>query len=349
VAPAAPNPAATPGAPPVGGGIWTPLADWSTRRLVLVAALGLAAAVLLVVTLMIASGPVEVFTGDFADPSVLVVGPLEVYAYATNTPHDNVPVLRGSLIDGVTEIGNALPRLPAWSGPGFVWAPSVRRAAPDRYLLYYATVARSNGLECLSVATGTRPQGPFVDDSTAPLECQTALGGSIDPTTVTDGGTTYLLWKSDGSCCAKPSAIWAAPLSADGLRIAAPPVSVLTATQPWERGVVEGPSMITDGDRFDLFFSGGEWNTAGYAMGYAVCTTPLGPCRLPSPDPFLTSRGGQEGPGGGEAFLGPGGAPWIVYSAWTGGRVGYAAGGSRSLFVSPLDLSGTVPRLGSGF
>ncbi len=162
------------------------------------------------------------------------------------------------------------------------------------------------------------------------------------------GATTYLLWKSDGSCCARPSDIWSAPLTPDGLEVAAPPVSVLAATLPWERGVVEGPSMIADGSQFDLFFSGGNWNTADYAMGFATCTTPVGPCRLASPDPFLTSRGGQNGPGGGEVFRGPGGAPWIVYSAWTNGRVGYATGGSRSLFVSPLDLSGPVPRLQAG-
>ena len=326
----------------------TPLSGWSTRRLVLVAALGLAGVVLIVVTLLIASGPVEVFSGDFADPSVLVAGPFDVYAYATDTPRHNVPVLRGNLVDGVTLVGDALPHLPAWSGPGFVWAPSVRRAAPARYLLYYATVDRSSARECLSVATGSRPEGPFVDGSTAPLECQPALGGSIDPTTVTDGGTTYLLWKSDGDCCGEPTAIWSAPLTADGLHVAAVPVSVLTATQPWEHGIVEGPSMIPVGTGFDLFYSGGVWDTAGYAMGFASCSTPVGPCRLPVPGPFLTTRSGQEGPGGGEVFRGPAGAPWIVYSAWTNGRVGYAAGGSRSLFVSPLDLSGTVPPLRAG-
>ena len=101
--------------------------------------------VLVVTTLLIVSWPVEVFSRDFADPSVLIGGQLDAYAYATNTSHDNVPVLHGNLIDGVALVGDALPRLPAWSGPGFVWAPSVRRAAPGRYLLYCATVERSSG------------------------------------------------------------------------------------------------------------------------------------------------------------------------------------------------------------
>jgi hypothetical protein len=54
------------------------------------------------------------------------------------------------------------------------------------------------------------------------------------------------------------------------------------------------------------------------------------------------------GPGGGDVFLGPIGHPWIVFAAWTDGRVGYAVSGRRSLFASPLDLSGMVPRLGAG-
>jgi len=324
---------------------WSPLTTWSRRRQVLVAAFGLVGTVVIVVTFVIASGPVEVFSGDFADPSVFVTGPTGVYAYATDTAQDHVPVLHGSLFSGVRLVGDALPRLPTWSAPGFVWAPSVREAGPERYLLYYATLERTSGRECLSVATGTRPQGPFVDDSTAPLECQPDLGGSIDPTTITVGTSTYLLWKSDGDCCGRPTAIWSAPLSPDGLRVAAAPVSVLTADRPWEHGVVEGPSMIRTGSGFDLFFSGGVWDTPGYAMGVAACTSPLGPCRTTSSQPFLVSRPGQQGPGGGEVFRGPAGAPWIVYAAWTGGRTGYAAGGARSLFVSPLDLSGPVPVL----
>ena len=125
-------------------------------------------------------------------------------------------------------------------------------------------------------------------------------------------------------------------------------MSVLAATQPWEQGDVEGPSMITDGSRFDLFFSGGNWDTVDYAMGFATCATPVGPCRPPSPDPFLASREGQDGPGGGKEFRGPGGARWIVYSACTNGHVGHAAGCSRSPFVSPLDVCGPVPRLQVG-
>ncbi len=325
-----------------------PLRRWPTRRLVLVAAFGLAATVAIGLTFVLASGPVEVFAGDFADPSVLVVGPLDVYAYATDTAHVHIPVLHGTLTGGVTVVGDALPHLPAWSGSGYVWAPSVDRTGPDRYLLYYATLQRSSGHECLSVATATEPQGPFHDDTTAPLECQADLGGSIDPATIADGATTYLLWKSDGSCCGLPSAIYAAPLSADGLRVVGTPRWILTATRPWEQGVVEGPSMIREGPTFELFFSGGDWESDTYAMGSAACVTPEGPCRLSAPGPFLASGGGRQGPGGGELFLGPGGHPWLVFAAWTGGRVGYADGGRRSLFVSPLDLSGPVPRLGAG-
>ncbi len=341
----------TPPPPPRGGvstrarSVLRAPAAWPTWRLVLVAALALVASFVIVLALILASGPVEVFSGDFADPSVLIVNPFEVYAYATNARGDNVPVLRGTLVGGVTLVGDALPRLPRWSAPGSVWAPSVRQTGPDAYFLYYATRDRRTRRQCLSVAQGTQPQGPFHDDSASPFECQAKLGGSIDPATVTVGRTTFLLWKSDGDCCGLPTALWSAPLTADGLRLAAPPVMILGATQAWEYGIVEGPSMVTVAGRFDLFFSGGQWNTSGYAMGVATCASPLGPCHTTSSGPFLSSRPGQEGPGGGEVFLGPAGHSYIVYAAWTNGHVGYAGGGSRSLFASAINLDRPVPVL----
>ena len=41
--------------------------------------------------------------------------------------------------------------------------------------------------------------------------------------------------------------------------------------------MVEGPSMVLAGDRHLLLYSGGNWNSAGYAVGYAVCDGPAGP------------------------------------------------------------------------
>ena len=69
------------------------------------------------------------------------------------------------------------------------------------------------------MATATQPQGPFVDRSTAPLECQPALGGSIDPASFIDtNGSLYLLWKSGGPGSSK---IWSEQLDPAGTAFAA--------------------------------------------------------------------------------------------------------------------------------
>ena len=105
--------------------------------------------------------------------------------------------------------------------------------------------------------------------------------------------------------------------------------------------------MIPVNSQFDLFFSGGPFDSSDYSMGYAVCSSPTGPCHQPSPEPFLTSHAGQSGPGGGEVFLGTGGKADIVYAAWTNGKVGYSSGGVRSLFAAQMDLAGVQPALSS--
>ena len=102
---------------------------------------------------------------------------------------------------------------------------------------------------CISRATSTSPSGPFVDDSSAPFICPTAQGGAIDPSIfTTSSGTPWLLWKSDGDCCHRPTHIYSQQLSPDGLSTVGPPHELIGATQAWEGGLVEAPSMVQSGE-----------------------------------------------------------------------------------------------------
>ena len=126
------------------------------------------------------------------------------------------------------------------------------------------------------MATASQPQGPFRDQSTAPLECQKSLGGSIDPSSFIDtNGTPYLVWKSGGPGSSK---IWSEQLAPSGTAFApgASPTSLLVPDQAWEGGTVEAPDLVTTGGRYFLFFSGNDWNSANYAVGVATC---IGPAR----------------------------------------------------------------------
>jgi Glycosyl hydrolases family 43 len=280
-----------------------------------------------------------VYPFDFPDPSVMVVGQT-FYAYATNSVAGNIQIIESSDLVHWTAVGNALPRLPAWASANFTWAPAVA-LIHGKFVLYYAADVAGSGNECISVATSRAPQGPFTDKSTAPLECQTSVGGSIDPASFIDtGGTPYLLWKSGGPGSAK---IWSQQLDPSGTSFSpgTSPTQLLGPDQPWEAGTVEAPNLVTAGGRYYLFFSGNDWDNASYAVGVATCNGPLGPCSDATPNPILSSGPGVSGPGGESVFADTAGNFWIAFHAWVPGAVGTP--NSRDLYLRRLSFSGAAP------
>ncbi len=289
-----------------------------------------------------------VYPFDFPDPDVLLVGDT-YYAYGTNSVAGDIQIIDSTDLVHWGVVGNALPTLPGWAVPGATWAPGVVQVGGTFDLYYAAKVAGpGGGEECISVATATVPEGPFTDSSTAPLECQPTLGGSIDPSPFVDtDGTLYLQWKSDGSGD-QPATIWSEALDAAGTAFAAgptaTPTALLVADQPWEAGVVEAPDLVHLEGRYLLFYSGNSWDGADYAVGVASCAGPLGPCTEPSARPVLSAGAGVDGPGGESVFTDTSGAAWIAFDAYVPGAVGYP--NSRDLYLRPLDPSGAVPVVG---
>src|SRR5205823_6172433 len=108
---------------------------------------------------------------------------------------------------------------------------------------------------------------------------------------------------------------------------------------------IENPSMIdANGDHW-LVYSGAYWATSRYAMGFAHCGGPLGPCTDDSTRrPWLASQGGVVGPGGGAVFGGPDGVLRLVYHAWSGG-VGYSSGGRRVLYIETIGVNSNGPTI----
>jgi beta-xylosidase len=282
-----------------------------------------------------------VYPFDFPDPFVLRVGGT-YFAYATNSAEGNIQIISSTDLSHWTAVGNALPRLPRWAAPNATWAPSVRQMGGTFVLYYSAVVAGPGGGEqCISAATATRPQGPFTDSSTLPLECQSSLGGSIDPFSFVDAsGVSYLVWKSNGGS-GQPATIWSQALNAAGTGLAgAGPSRLLGPTLPWEAGVVEAPDMVLEGGHYFLFFSGNNWNSSAYAVGMATCSGPLGPCALSTSQPILASDSGTAGPGGESVFADSSGQWWMAFDAWVPGAVAYP--NSRALYLRRLTFSGST-------
>jgi Glycosyl hydrolases family 43 len=287
-----------------------------------------------------------VYPFDFPDPDVLQVGGT-YFAYATNSVGGNIQIIESTDLTTWKAAGNALPQLPPWASPDGTWAPSVIHLG-NTFLLYYAAIARGiqEGVECISVAISSQPQGPFVDSSTAPLECQPTLGGSIDPSAMLDsGGGLFLQWKSVGGSA--PATIWSQQLAPSGTSMApnTSPVPLLSPDERWQSATVEAPDLVETDGHFLLFYSGNNWGTSAYGVGYANCSGPLGPCTDASTQPILASTSDVSGPGGECAFTDASGSTWIAFAAWTPGQVGYPY--SRKLYVRQLDLSGAVPSIGN--
>ncbi len=285
-----------------------------------------------------------VYPYDFPDPFILPVGGT-YYGFATNSVAGNIQIIRSTDLAHWTTMGDALPHEAAWASPGATWAPSVLQRG-STFVLYYSAVYAPTGEQCISEAVATQPQGPYADSSTLPLMCQTALGGSIDPTPFVDaGGTPYLMWKSQGGG-GQPPTLWSQQLTPDGTGLVpAAATPLLAPSQSWEDGVVEGPSMVLVGGQYLLFYSANDWKTADYAIGVARCAGPLGPCRESSAQPLLASQPSFSGPGGPSVFSDGQGRLWMAFHAWLPGHVGFP--NSRLLFIRPIAVTGDVTTVGS--
>jgi beta-xylosidase len=280
-----------------------------------------------------------VWLGDFPDPFVLVTDSA-YYAYATNVGRANVPVLRSRDLLHWSSAGDALPVLPSWaeSGRRLTWAPAVAKVGSS-YLVLFSARDRRSGRQCIGRAESAEPAGPFRDTGGTPFLCQPELGGSIDPSLVRDeDGVWYLLWKSDGNCCGLDVRLWAQRLDAAGTSLVGPRVALLDRDRAWEGALIEGPTMWREQGAWHLLYSANLWDTDRYAVGYARCESPLGPCRKQGRAPVMQSDAETAGPGGPEVFADRDGGRWVAYHGWGADAVGYRESGVRSLRLARVEV-----------
>jgi hypothetical protein len=283
--------------------------------------------------------------GDFPDPFVLVVG-TGYAAFATNRGSVNVQVRASEDLATWEPRPDALPVLPPWAQQGWTWSPAVIERE-GTFVMWYAVREPRSGRQAISTAVGADAFGPYDDRSDGPAVFQLEEGGSIDPSTFVDvDGQPYLLWKSDANALGRPSALWGQRLSADGRSLEGDPVLLLAHDRRWERPLVEAPSMVVALGRHWLIYSAGRWESAGYGMGLAVGPGPLGPFdKMARRRPWVGGDASGAGPGGQEAFVDLSGAVRLAYHAWHPQRVGYRAGGERTLRIGYLDFSTGTPVL----
>ena len=285
-----------------------------------------------------------VYDVDFPDPFVLRVG--ETYhAYSTNNAEANVPTLRsGDLVDW-KKGEDAMPRLAPWVTPGQTWAPEVLRREGGGYVLYYTAASTAEGRQCLGHAVSDSPEGPFVDEAEKPFVCQAREGGSIDASPFLDGdGELYLLWKNDGNAVGRDTYIYSQRLSTDGLDLHGNPVRLFKQDAEWEGELVEAPVMWRRDGEYYLFYSANAYYNKSYAVGYATCEGPRGPCEKAADNPILKTADGAVGPGHNAVIEDGDGKTWVAYHAWPPDAVGSVYPG-RTLWLDRLTWKGGRPTI----
>lgn len=231
---------------------------------------------------------------------------------------------------------------PRWAD-GRYWAPDLEQLG-DQYLMYYSARLKGHRRHCIGVAVSNSPDGGF-HDLGEPL-IDEGGAGAIDPALLKIGDQLFLFYKREG----KPSFIFGAPLSADGLQVAGSEVELLRSRPAgWEHGVIEGPTPIYLGNTTYLLYSEGHYYSPGYAEGEAELAAsplgpyspggPLGPYLRVSTTPVLHGTGNWVGTAGGSIVV-DGSQLLLAYAAFRPGQPSLR----RLLFIRELALEAGVLR-----
>lgn len=310
-----------------------------------------------------------VYPGYFADPAVIRSN--GVY-WAFGTGHGpeadgrQFPILRSPDLVNWTYVGGALPPLEPENGQPFTayWAPEVAEKDGAFYLYYSAATAGRDETHRLRVAISTNPAGPFRDLGKVPLPEPFADAFCIDANPFRDPkeGKWYLFFATDFFDARVGTGTAGFELAADMRTPTGKGVTIVRASADWmiyERNrplygktwdawhTVEGPYVWPHADadgrlRYYCFYSGGNWQTPAYGVGFAVADHPLGPYtdtwNQQGPVVLRGSDPNFLGPGHNSVVVGPDGSEFIIYHAWDAKRT------ARRMCIDKLVWTAEGPR-----
>lgn len=205
----------------------------------------------------------------FGDPFIMLYDGV-YYAYGTSSPEG----IRVFVSDNMKtwsdpEKGQkklALHKEDVWADRGF-WAPEVY-FINGRFYMYYT------GNESICVATSDSPLGPFTEEVKKPmLENEKSIDNSLF---IDDDGKAYLFFDrfNDGLN------IWVAELTPDLLNIKPETMhKCIAVSQEWERvkgRVNEGPFVMKHNGVYYMTYSGNDFRSQNYGLGFATATDIMG-------------------------------------------------------------------------
>lgn len=218
------------------------------------------------------------------------------------------------------------------------WAPEVYRLN-GKYIMYYSAN------EHLYAATADKPTGPFKQVGTYQMNNLLGDEKCIDSSVFfDDDGTAYLFFVrfTDGNC------IWQCKLADDYIT----PVEgtlrkCFAVSQSWEQKlgrVNEGPNIIKYNKRYFLTYSGNDYRSQDYGVGYATCSNiEKGPWTKYNGNPILCRHDELVGTGHHSLFTDKEGKLRIVFHSHNSAT----KVDSRLMYIGTVQFSGTKLMMGN--
>jgi len=275
--------------------------------------------VLLIIFIVHSKAQQLVLPGDHPDPSVVKIGDEYWAAGTTSNWFPAFTLYRSRDLINWKAAGHVFTKMPDWAGY-YMWAPEITYDNGKVYVYY--TARKKEGSLCIAAAVADRPEGPYRD--LGPLMCQ--KDGSIDAFPVRDeNGKLHILWKEDGNSAGKPTPIWAAEMKEDRTALVGEKKELFRADMPWERGLVEGVSVIKHKDYFYAIYAGAACcgRTCSYGTGVARSKNLFGPWEKYPGNPVLTDNSEWKCPGHGTPVE-KDGRFYFLYHAYSTGSSVYA-------------------------
>ena len=216
------------------------------------------------------------------------------------------------------------------------WAPEVYHVG-DKYIMYYSAN------EHLYAATASKPTGSFRQVGSYQMGSLLGDEKCIDSSVFFDeDGTAYLFFVrfTDGNC------IWQVRLADDYITpVEGTLKKCLSATESWELKmgkVAEGPNVYKSGPFYFLTYSGNDYRSQDYAVGYAYASSiSSGKWNKSSRSPFLHKWKGLYGTGHHSLFTDREGKLRIVFHA----HDSQESVNPRRTYIGTVKVAGSVMRM----
>jgi len=196
------------------------------------------------------------------------------------------------------------------------WAPAMA-AKNGKYYFYYSAN------QCVGVAVGDSPAGPFKDPLGKPLvergqfKCQ-----SIDPMVLVDEDGAAYLYFGQGRCNVVRLNEDMVSFPADQVRDITPP------------GYNEGTFVLKRKGVYYLMWSEFDTRDPRYSVAYGTGKSPMGPFEKAPDNPILKGAGGIQGAGHHSVVQIPGTDRWVI--AYHRFRIPDGNGYNRETCLSPM-------------